>query len=633
LSTDNLEAHRAHLGDKCALDSFRRLIAMYANVVHGVPIEIFEYRLAQILSYKYGMDKAPKIEQKMSVKHYEMLVQGYLDEYETYVGAPFPDNIHDQLQSSIAAVFDSWNCERAVKYRKVHGYSDDWGTAVNVQKMVYGNRNDKSGAGVLFSRNPSTGEPGMYGEFLTNAQGEDVVAGVRTPKPIAEMKAWNEDLYIELEQHAMNMEKHYKEMQDMEFTVDDGVLYMLQTRTGKRSAAASFRIAYDMVAEGLIDKVEALNRVNGKQYMVLSKPSIDTNFKTPADITGIGAAGSMVSGVAVFTTEEAEAALEPCILVRKETTPEDFGGMLASVGVLTSTGGATSHAAVVARGMDKTCVVGATELEMTPLGAIVPGGGPMINKLTPLTLDGKTGRVWVNTKVPMIQQPIEGHVGEMIQWATKGQDDGVMLKVTPETVAKCDEPQWQKDFEMQLPTEGTVYLDSTKLAFGKNARYALAKLLSVAASRPELGGIIGMTPDPLPEFDNTFLSFLGVDATKGTVGEGEVFQHQVTALLMKKWTQTLKKRWTLHLPAYATPEQFADLAEAKWQQVRPIKTLGDLMDVNGIMDIDEATTERLKVEGVELKQFVALLKQAGREVTEMPRVLSKDQMVFEVLGG
>lgn len=634
LTVHNIESYRKHLGDRCALDSFRRLIQMFGNVVYGLPNEIFEQKLEGAKAYKYGMTELPKTDSELSVKHLEKVIEAYLGEFEMYVGHEFPDSLLEQLEAAIEAIFKSWNSERAVKYRKVHGIPDDWGTAVNIQQMVFGNKNDKSASGVLFTRNPSSGDKELMGEFLPNAQGEDVVAGIRTPRPISHMGTWQDYLphedkaYYELLALGAKLEDHYKDMQDMEFTVEDGKLWILQTRTGARSAAAAFKIAHDMVEEGMITKSEAIARVNGKQYLVLNKPQIDTTFNVPADLTGTPAAGSIVTGVAVFSSNEAENSKQPCVLVANETTPEDFGGMVASVGILTTTGGATSHAAVVARSMNKTCVVGCTELSMVPGGAMVSGGKSITNG-TKITLDGATGRVWIDIEVPVIKQKIDQHVREIIKWASEGIDTGVLLKVTPTTVVEQSEAVWGEDFETQLPESGKIYVDCSKIA--DKARWKLSKLIDVLKARPELTGILGLTKEPLPKQDRVFLGFLGVGDNSVTGSEQLVFEGQIKALLVKKCTKALKARWTLHLPSFVTGDQFKILEDAKWQQVRPVRNMGELISVNGMIDIDPTLEEQLKGQGVELKQFVALLQEAGRKVERLPKIISKERMVFEVL--
>lgn len=621
ITTENLADYRKHLGDRVALDSFRRLIQMFGNVVHGIPNELFEHELDKAKSKKYGLSSPPKNDAELTVKHLEKVCDDYLALYESLIGS-FPNSLNAQLQDCIEAVFKSWNSPRAVKYRAVNKIPNDWGTAVNVQRMVFGNKNDKSGSGVLFSRNPTTGEPGLYGEYLVNAQGEDVVAGIRTPEKLETMSAQNgswSQMHSELVLFAQGMEDHYNDMQDMEFTVEDGTLYILQTRSGKRSAAASFRIAHDMVEEGKLTKEEAIARVNGKQYLVLNKPQIDNTFKVSPDFTGLPAAGNIATGTAVLSSAAAEKFKGDCILVTNETTPEDFGGMVASKGILTATGGATSHAAVVARGMDKTCVVGCTDLIV----------GKTVKEGDQVTIDGSTGRVWINKDVPVVKMKIDQHVRTIIGWAMTGSTKH-MVKVTPEVSAdKYD--NFVEELAGQIPTDGKVYVDCSKLG-GKYARYILRNLLEVLKSRTELTGIIGLANESMGNEDAKFLSFLGLSGDEVTTDEVVTFKAQMKALDLKKWTFKMKKNWTIHLPTAADSDAIAKLTSLKWKLVRPIKTLGDLMEVDGMLDVDDATAERLENEGVDLEKFVALLKDAGRTVEKMPKAVSRERMVFEVLG-
>ncbi len=295
----------------------------------------------------------------------------------------------------------SWGNERAKVYRKMYGYPEDWGTAVNVQAMVFGNLNDKSATGVLFTRNPSTGAQTMMGEWLPNAQGEDVVAGIRTPKPFHELVDWSAKTSGQLKAYAAGLEQHYKDMQDIEFTVQDGELFILQTRSGKRSAEAAFKIAEDMVDESMITMADAKKRLKASDFLSLRKTKFATGFKQKPDGVGLGASGSLVKGKAVFSAEAAIASKEPCILITHETTPDDIAGMAAAVGILTQTGGATSHAAVVARGMNKTCVVGLTDLELQ--GETATLGKKEIEPGDIVVMNGETGEVWLKVDAPLVK--------------------------------------------------------------------------------------------------------------------------------------------------------------------------------------------------------------------------------------
>lgn len=377
------------LGKRLALDCYRRLIQMYGNVVHSMPLGIFE-SILKVVKDATGI----KYDHEIPSNKLISIVKLYLKRFQECVYIDFPDTIEQQLRGSIKAVWDSWNSERATTYRKINNIPDDWGTAVVIQQMVFGNRNDKSCSGVMFTRNPATGDDNLYGEYLVNAQGEDVVSGVRTPKNIHTMTDWNTEIYEQIKELSDQLEEVYKDMQDVEFTVDDGELYILQTRTGKRSSRAAFKIVHAFYDVWGISLDEVKKRLTLKDFIEATKLTIDPGFKTPPVTKGIPAGGGVVTGKAVFTNEEALACKEPCILLREETTPDDIAGMNASIGILTTTGGATSHAAVVARSMNKSCVVGA-------ISAITDLKATNAKKVTSITIDGDTGSIWFE-EVPTV---------------------------------------------------------------------------------------------------------------------------------------------------------------------------------------------------------------------------------------
>ncbi len=376
ISNANLVEWSDRLNPTAALDSYRRLLMMLGDTALGI--------------HKDEFALSDEVELADAITAYEQVYSKH--------GFDPPGLLVPQLRAAIEAVFKSWDSDRAKEYRKQNKIPDDWGTSVTIQSMVFGNMNDKSGSGVLFSRNPSTGEPGLYGEFLPNAQGEDVVAGTHTPIPVQQMKAmgWGK-VYAELDCIAKSLETTRKDMQDMEFTVQGGTLYMLQTRNGKRSAQAAFRIAHDLHDEGLITYDEMLARITREQFKVIKRPQIDPAFKAKPVMTGIAGSMGVAVGKVVFSSEAAvkHAANGPVILVATETTPEDIAGMFAAVGILTKTGGATSHAAVVARGMDKPCVVGCTDL-------LLPGdAAPSFTEGQVISICGATGRVWA-VEAPLV---------------------------------------------------------------------------------------------------------------------------------------------------------------------------------------------------------------------------------------
>jgi pyruvate,orthophosphate dikinase len=375
-----------------AWDSYRRFLQMYGDVVLGVPAVQFESLLAakRLLHNVESDSELP-----------DSALRSLVDQYKTLVfnttGQAFPMMPDEQLWGAIEAVWKSWTLKKAVDYRKVNGIADDLGTGVNIVAMVFGNMGDDSGTGVAFTRDPSTGERRFYGEFLINAQGEDVVAGIRTPLHIDEMAQRLPGAYGELLAVQEKLERHYRDMQDLEFTVERGTLYLLQTRTGKRTAAAAIRIARDMVEEGLIDHATAVQRVNAAHLDQLLHPVIDPGARATPIVTGLPASPGAASGMAVFDPDEAEiraARGEAVILVREETTPEDFHGMVAARAVLTSRGGMTSHAAVVARGMGKCAVVGARDIVVDAEKRQFSVNGTVVDEGDWITLDGASGRVF-----------------------------------------------------------------------------------------------------------------------------------------------------------------------------------------------------------------------------------------------
>ena len=397
-----------------AWDSYRRFIHMYGDVVMGVPHELFEAAIA-----KKREDEGVEQDNELSVEALKALVQEYKAIVKDSAGTLFPDDPVQQLRGAIDAVFRSWNGARAIRYRQINNIPHEWGTAVNVQAMVFGNMGETSGTGVAFTRDPSTGENVFYGEYLMNAQGEDVVAGIRTPLPIAELKKGMPEVYAELERIYKLLENHYKDMQDIEFTIQEGKLYLLQTRTGKRTATAAVRIAVEMVKEGLIDKQTAVMRVEPEQLDQLLHPMIDPKAKYEAIAKGLPASPGAAAGRIVFTAEEAEEWKErgeQVILVRNETSPEDIGGMHVAEGILTARGGMTSHAAVVARGMGKCCVAGCSAALIDEERKTLTFDQTVLKEGDWITLNGSTGEVIVG-QVPMVEAQVSGDLGTLLSWA------------------------------------------------------------------------------------------------------------------------------------------------------------------------------------------------------------------------
>jgi pyruvate, orthophosphate dikinase len=402
--------------ERFAYDSYRRFIQMFGDVVMGVEYEKFEDVLEEMKK-----EKGVEYDTDLDVGDLKALVKKYKKIVDKEAGKSFPQNPLEQLKMSIEAVFSSWDNDRAKTYRKLNNITGLRGTAVNVQAMVFGNMGDESGTGVAFTRNPSTGENVFYGEFLMNAQGEDVVAGIRTPRPIGELEAIDPKAYSQLLEIRETLEKHYKDMQDIEFTIEKGELFMLQTRSGKRTASAAINIACDMVDEGLIDLREALMKVDASALNQLLHPQIKRNIHRDVVTKGLPASPGAACGKVVFTAEAAMEMAdqgEKVILVRKETSPEDINGMNVAQGILTARGGMTSHAAVVARGMGKCCVSGASEIIVNASAKKLLIGDTVINEEDVITLDGSTGEVMLG-KLEMQKPELSENFKRIMDWADK----------------------------------------------------------------------------------------------------------------------------------------------------------------------------------------------------------------------
>ncbi|MCF7927721.1 MAG: pyruvate, phosphate dikinase [Spirochaetales bacterium] len=402
--------------ERFAWDAYRRFIHMFGNVVKGVPNESFEEKIEALKKKKkYDLDT------DLGIEDLKNLVKDYKAVYKKETGQAFPQDPKKQLWMAINAVFGSWNNTKAIKYRKINDIEGLKGTAVNVQSMVYGNFGDTSGTGVCFSRDPSTGKKIFFGEYLMNAQGEDVVAGIRTPMKLTTLKKKNPKIYQQLEEIKDKLEAHYRDMQDIEFTIQEGELFLLQTRNGKRTGAAAVKVAVDMVQEKLIKEDEAINRVTPDQLDQIFHPMIDPKGKknnTPLT-RGLNASPGAATGMIIFTADEAESWAEKgkkVILVRKETSPEDIGGMHAAQGVLTSTGGMTSHAAVVARGMGIPCVVGAKSVSIASKSMTI--GKKKYKEGDYITIDGTTGDVY-GGGMDLIQPKISGELKTFLEWTDK----------------------------------------------------------------------------------------------------------------------------------------------------------------------------------------------------------------------
>ena len=416
--------------ERFAYDSYRRLISMFGRIVKGLDGELFD----EVLEYYKAKTQGGR-DTDLTVDMLKRVVAEYKVLYKKELGEEFPDDVWQQLRQAVEAVFDSWFGENAVTYRRLNNLSDDWGTGVNICTMVFGNMGDDSCTGVAFTRNPSTGEKALYGEYLVNAQGEDVVAGIRTPLKIGELDKMNPAIYKQFGQVARMLERHYRDMQDLEFTVEKGHLWMLQTRTGKRTARAAIVIAVDQVTEGLITKEEALGRVTTDQVDAMLHPMFDPEAKEAAirrgDLiaTGLNASPGAATGIAVFDSARAMERAEDgqdVILVRPETSPDDVGGMLLSRGVLTQHGGATSHAAVVARGNNLPCVAGCEAIAVDPDARQFTIGDRAVSEGDTISIDGSTGEVFTGA-MPTIDVDFakERELATLLAWADETRRLGV----------------------------------------------------------------------------------------------------------------------------------------------------------------------------------------------------------------
>jgi pyruvate,orthophosphate dikinase len=427
LNDVTVKALAAKSGDRrFALDSYRRFITMYCDVVLGIDHHHFE----EILD-DHKDRNSYTLDTDLNADDLEQLVARYKARVEEERGEPFPQEPNAQLWGAIGAVFGSWMNQRAITYRRLHNIPESWGTAVNVQAMVFGNMGESSATGVAFTRDPSTGAKKLYGEYLINAQGEDVVAGIRTPQEITEaarketgsdkpsMEKALPEAFAALKRIQSTLERHYRDMQDLEFTVEQGKLWMLQTRNGKRTAQAALRIAVDLAQEKLIDKTEAVKRIDPATLDQLLHPTIDPKAERKVIATGLPASPGAASGGIVFSSDEAETLKSQgrkVILVRVETSPEDIHGMHAAEGILTTRGGMTSHAAVVARGMGKPCVSGAGSLRVDYRAQTLTAGGTVLKKGDTLTIDGATGQVLAGA-VPMLEPVLAGEFATVMKWA------------------------------------------------------------------------------------------------------------------------------------------------------------------------------------------------------------------------
>ncbi len=501
-------------GDKrFAYDSYRRFIQMYSDVVLGVDHHVFEEILD---SYKHaaGVD----LDTGLSAEDWEKIVGEYRQAVEQQIGRSFPQDPHEQLWGAIGAVFESWYNARAITYRRLHGLPDDWGTAVNVQAMVFGNRGETSATGVAFTRNPSTGEKRLYGEFLVNAQGEDVVAGIRTPQNLTEaarieagdtkpsLEALMPEVFAELRAIYEKLEARYRDMQDVEFTIQEGKLWMLQTRNGKRTGKAGLKIAVDMAAEGLITRDEAITRIDPGQLDQLLHPTLDPTADKSVLTSGLPASPGAATGEIVFNPDKAEQLKNEghtVILVRVETSPEDIHGMHAAAGILTARGGMTSHAAVVARGMGRPCVSGAGSIRIDYKGGTMAVGDTILNEGEIITIDGSTGQVILGA-VPMRQPELSGDFAKLMEWA----DAARRMKVRGNAETPDDARQAR-----EFGAEGIGLCRTEHMFFDKDRILAVREMILASDEAGRRAALAKILPMQRNDFVELFEIMAGLPVT------------------------------------------------------------------------------------------------------------------------
>lgn len=507
LNDESVQGLAAEADPRFAYDCYRRLIQMFGHVVLGLDDEVFEDVLDNH-KRKAGVNN----DYEIPAERLQDVVQDYKKIVLEHAGEPFPDDPREQLRKAITSVFDSWNNRRATDYRNHHGIPHNLGTAVNIQTMVYGNMGDDCATGVAFTRNPSTGEKRIFGEFLINAQGEDVVAGVRDPQPISGMSDTPSiaPAFKELQEIANRLESHYKDMQDLEFTVQNGRLYMLQTRTGKRTGAAAVTIAIDMVDEGLIDQTEALQRVEPEQLDQLLHPRIDEGAEKNVFATGLPASPGAATGKVVFDADEAKEMAddgELVILVRLETSPDDFHGMLAAQAVLTGRGGMTSHAAVVARGVGKPCVVGATALTVDYEKQELRTGGVTVKKGEYITLDGASGEIMLG-KVPTIEPEMGDDLSRLLSWTDSVKALGVRANAdTPDDAIKARE----------LGAEGIGLCRTEHMFFAGERIWAMREMIVASTHEERIKALKKLEPMQRKDFAGIFRAMDGFPVTIRTL--------------------------------------------------------------------------------------------------------------------
>ena len=494
----------AKSNERFAYDSYRRFIQMYSDVVMEIQKSLFEEEID-----KMKAERGVKLDTELTADDLKELVARFKEIYRREKNSDFPNNPSEQLIEAVEAVFRSWNNPRAITYRKLNDIPSDWGTAVNVQEMVFGNMGEDCGTGVAFTRNPATGENKIFGEYLMNAQGEDVVAGVRTPEPIAKLENTNKKAYEDFIMYANKLERHYKDMQDMEFTIEHGKLYFLQTRNGKRTANAALKIAVDLVAEGMIDEKEAVLRVEPNQLDQLLHPNFDTEKlnSTKPIAKGLAASPGAATGKVVFTAERAvelhNQGERDLVLVRLETSPEDIDGMHVCHGVLTVRGGMTSHAAVVARGMGTCCVAGCGDVVVNEAEKFFSVDGNKYHEGDWISLDGSTGNVY-GERIDTVAASVSGNFATFMGWSDKYRQ--------MEVRANADTPKDAKQ-AYEFGAQGIGLCRTEHMFFAPERISAIREMIVSKTVEQRKNALAKILPMQREDFEGLFREMKGLPVT------------------------------------------------------------------------------------------------------------------------
>ncbi|KHO62234.1 pyruvate phosphate dikinase [Thermoanaerobacter sp. YS13] len=639
---------KATNNERFAYDSYRRFIQMFSDVVMGIDKNKFEAILDEVKE-----ENGAKFDTDLTAENLKEVVKRFKELYKKEMGVDFPQDPKEQLLEAVKAVFRSWDNPRAIVYRRLNDIPSDWGTAVNVQSMVFGNMGNDSGTGVAFTRNPATGEKALFGEFLMNAQGEDVVAGIRTPQPISSLKETMPEVYNQFVEIAEKLEKHYKDMQDIEFTIERGKLYMLQTRNGKRTAQAALKVAVDLVAEGLIDEKTAVLRVDPKQLDQLLHPTFEPNALKAAKpvAKGLPASPGAASGKVYFTADEAiEAAKsrrEKVILVRTETSPDDIEGMSVAQGILTTRGGMTSHAAVVARGMGTACVVGCGDAKIDEQAKVMRIGDIEVHEGDYISIDGSTGNVYIG-EIKTVTPELTGDFATLMSWADKyrklkvktnadiPRDAKVAVQFGAEGIGLCRTEHMFFD-EDRIPAMREMIVSKTE----EQRRKALEKLLPMQRSDFEgLFEVMGEFPVTIRLLDpplHEFLPHTDEEIKELAENMGITFEElKATVESLKEFNPMLGHRGCRLAITYpeiaemqtrAIIEAAINVKKKTGHDVKPqimIPLVGELKELKYLKDIIvKVADEVIKQNNVEIKYLVGTM-------IEVPRAaLTADQIAKE----